>query len=66
MFSQDLSALRTDRLYRCSNTLLSVDWKHGNSYIVVLSKHDSWRIQESIDNGFVNEERGVHYAKLID
>lgn len=36
--------MRTDRLYRCSNTLFSVEWVGSDAYIVAMSVHDRWKL----------------------
>jgi len=61
-----MPAIRADALYQCSNTLVSVEWKKGDAHIAAFSKHDPWKILESIDNGFSSEEKSVHYGKAID
>lgn len=44
LFSQMVPAMRTDRLFRCSNSIVSVEWIEGNAHIVIFSQHDRWRI----------------------
>ena len=65
-FSQMVPALRTDRLFRCSNSIVSVEWVEGSAHVVIFSQHDRWRLTENIDGGFMSDERGVHYGYAID
>lgn len=66
LFSQIAPGVRTDRLFRCSNTLVSVEWIDNSAHIVIFSEHDTWRITESIDGGFRSDERGLFYGYAID
>lgn len=59
-------AFRTDRMFRCSNSIVSVDWIEDSAHIVIFSQHDRWRITENIDGGFRSDERGVYYGYAID
>jgi hypothetical protein len=51
-FSETLPAFRTDKIYRCSNTIISVEWIDQSAHIVIFGQEDNWRIEESIDGGF--------------
>lgn len=65
-YSEPVPAFRTDRIYRCKNTIVSVEWIDQSAHIVVFSQDDPWRIEESIDGGFRSDERGLYYGYAID
>jgi hypothetical protein len=65
-YSQRVPAFRTDRIYRCSNSILSVEWIEDAAHVVVFSQEDRWHIAESIDGGFRSDERGLYYGYAID
>ena len=43
-FSEQVPAFRTDRIYKCSETIVSIEWINGDAHIVVFSERDKWRI----------------------
>jgi hypothetical protein len=65
-FSELVPAFRTDRIYKCSETIVSIEWVNGDAHIVVFSEKDKWRIAENIDGGFRGVERGIKYGYVID
>ncbi len=65
-FSELVPAFRLDRIYKCSETIVSIDWINGDAHIVVFSERDKWRIAENIDGGFRGAERGISYGYAID
>lgn len=65
-FSERVPAFRTDRIFRCSNSIISVEWIDDSAHIVVFSQDDNWRIDENIDGGFRSSERGLDYGYAID
>ncbi len=65
-YSEPVPAFRTDRIYRCRNTIISVEWYDQSAHIVVFSQEDPWHIRESIDGGFRSDERGLYYGYAID
>ena len=67
MFADELPSFRVDKLFRCADTLVSVEWREDDAHIVVFSdKGQLWRILESIDGGFTGEDDGVRYGYAID
>jgi hypothetical protein len=50
-------AFRVDRIFKCSKTLVSVEWIEDSAHIVLFSEEDNWMIQENIDGGFRSSER---------
>ena len=65
-FSHEMGALLTDRLYRCSNTLIAAVWCSGNAYLKVFSQNQRWFLPEQIDDGFRSSERDVEYGEATD
>lgn len=65
-FSEPVPAFRTDRIYRCRNSIVSVEWIEQSAHIVVFSQQDHWRIDEEIDGGFRSDERGLYYGYAVD
>ena len=62
-----MPSLRTDTLFRCHNTLLSVEWRKGDAHVVALSEMDhGWNIKESIDDGVAGEHEGIRYGYFVD
>ena len=61
-FASELRQMRIDRLFRCSNTLVSVEWVGDDAYVVALSASGRWNLIENIDSGFIDEERGIQYG----
>ena len=67
MFADELPSFRVDKLFRCADTLVSVEWRDDDAHIVVFSeKGQLWRILESIDGGFNGEDNGVRYGYAVD
>jgi len=65
-FSETVPAFRTDKIYRCSNTIVSVEWMDQSAHIMVFGQEDNWRIEENIDGGFRSDERGLYYGYAVD
>ena len=66
-FRLEMPAFRIDRLFRCADTLVSVEWKGNDAHVVAFSKSGhQWSILESIDGGHAGEDEGVRYAYAID
>lgn len=65
-FPEKTRGLLLDHLYRCSNTLISVDWHDNNAEIVAVSEDTNWRIHENIDNGHRGKDKDVSYIYAID
>ena len=67
MFPQEMPAFRVDRLFRCGDVVVSVEWKKSDAHVVAFSPSGHhWRILESIDGGYTGEEGEVRYAYAID
>ena len=58
--------MRVDSLYRCSNALLSIEWKRNNAYVSVFGQQERWVLHKNIDNGFRSDERGLYYGRAVD
>lgn len=65
-FIDKTPALIIEHLYRCSNTLISVEWYDGSAHIVAVSEDAKWTIPENIDNGHRGKDKGVSYIYAID
>ena len=66
-FRLEMPAFRIDRVFRCAETLVSVEWKENDAHVVAFSKSGhQWSILESIDGGHAGEDEGVRYAYAID
>jgi hypothetical protein len=65
-FSERVPGFRTDRIFKCAHSIVSVEWIGSSAHIVVFSQQDKWRIAENIDGGFRSDERGISYGYAID
>ena len=65
-FSHQVGGVRTDRLYRCSNTLIMAGWCSGNAYLKIFSQGEQWYLQEHIDDGFRGSERDIEFGEATD
>lgn len=66
-FRLELPAFRIDRLFRCADTLISVEWREDDAHVVAFSKSGhQWSILDSIDGGHAGEDDGVRYGYAID
>jgi hypothetical protein len=67
LLSHEMPELRTDKLFRCQDTLVSVNWKQDDAFIVAFSRlEEQWSILKSIDGGYTSEDRGIRYGYAVD
>lgn len=66
-FRLEMPAFRIDRLFKCVDTLISVEWKGDDAHVVAFSRSGhQWSILESIDGGHAGEDEGVRFGYAID
>ena len=47
-----MPAIPIDSLYRCSDTLISVQWQEEDAHVSVFGERERWILHQNIDNGF--------------
>jgi len=61
-----MKAFRVDQLYRCANTLISVNWVESEAQVWKFSQQDEWIHVDDLQSGYVFRDHGVLYGYAVD